>query len=83
MEDDGEPIVTMSSKFASAACSRLGDGRARLVYIVFASGETFDASGAPEITTPDILNKDGEPLAGRYTRGGRYKSLAPTTPRSC
>jgi hypothetical protein len=52
---------------ASVACGRLGDGRALSVYIVFGSGETYDPAWAPDITTPKILDKDGEPLAWRYT----------------
>ncbi len=41
-KDDGEVVVTKSDKYASAACGRLGDGRALPVYIVFRSGETYD-----------------------------------------
>ena len=67
LEDDGESIVTKSSSCASAACGRLGDGRALPVYIVFASGETYDAKWAPEIVSEDIFDKDGKPLAWRYT----------------
>ncbi len=59
--------VTKSIKCASAACGRLGDGRALPVYIVFGSGETYDPVWAPDITTPAIMDKDGEPLAWRYT----------------
>ena len=66
-EDDGETIVTKSSCCASAACGRLGDGRALPVYIVFASGESYDAEWAPEIACSDIFDKDGNPLSWRYT----------------
>ena len=59
---DGEVVVTNSDRCASVACGRLGDGRALPVYIVFGSGETFDPAWAPEITTPDIMDKDGKPL---------------------
>ena len=65
--DDGETVVTKSDRCASAACGRLGDGRALPVYIVFGSGETYDPEWALDIKTPDILDKDGEPLAWRYT----------------
>ena len=62
-EDDGEVIVTKSSKTASAICGRLGDGRPLPVYMVFASGEEHDVSWAPEISEPsivhNILEKDG------------------------
>ena len=67
IQDDGESIVTKSSKCASAACGRLGDGRALPPYIVFASGETYDARWAPHYTAPDIVDKDGNELAWRYT----------------
>ncbi len=59
--------MTKSSCSSSAACDRLGDGRSLPVYIVYATGETYDTSWAPEITTPDILDKDVEPLQWRYT----------------
>ncbi len=65
--DEGEAVVTKSSCSASAACGRLGDGRAFPVYIVYASGNNYEASWAPDISTPDILDKDGKPLQWRYT----------------
>ena len=46
---------------ASATCERLGDGRALPVYIVFGYGETYDSAWVPDINTPDILDKYGEP----------------------
>ena len=66
-EDDGEAIVTKSSCSDSAACGRLGDGRSLPVYIVYASGETYDASWAPEITTPAVaIHKQSQ---GKRQRG--------------
>ena len=65
-EDDGEAVVTKSSKCASAACGRLGNGKALPPYIVFASGETYDADWAPHFTVPGIYDKDGNELAWRY-----------------
>jgi len=65
--DDGETVVTMSERCASAACGRLSNGRALPVYIVFGSGETYDPEWASDIKTPDILDKDGKPFAWRYT----------------
>jgi hypothetical protein len=65
--DDSETVVTKSSCSTSAACGRLGDGRALPVYILYASGDGYEASWAPDISTPDILDKDGKPLQWRYT----------------
>jgi len=65
--DDGEVVVTNSGRYASAACGRLCDGRARPVYIVFGPGETYNLAWVPDICTLDILDKDGEPLEWRYT----------------
>ena len=59
--DDGETVVTKLDRCASAACGRLGDGRALPVYNVFGSGETYDLEWVLDIKTPDILDKDGEP----------------------
>ena len=67
VEDDGEAVVTKSSKCASAACGRLGNGKALPPYIVFASGETYDSEWAPHYSIPDIYDKDGFELAWRYT----------------
>ena len=64
--DDGEAVVTKSSCSASVVCGRLGDGKALPVYIVYASGNNYEVSWAPEITNPDILDKDGKPLQWRY-----------------
>ncbi len=69
-EDDGEVIVTKSSKTATVVCGRLGDGRFLPVYMVFASGEEHDVKWAPEISEPiivhNILDKNGEPISWRY-----------------
>jgi len=50
--DNGEAVVTKSSCSTSAACGRLNDGRALSVYIVYAMGNNYEASWAPEITIP-------------------------------
>ena len=34
---------------------------------MFGSGKTYDPTWAPDIKTSDIMDKDGEPLAWRYT----------------
>ncbi len=47
--DDGETVFTKSSSYTSVACSRLGDGRALPVDIVFAPGERCDPKLTPEI----------------------------------
>ncbi len=52
LKDDGEVVVTKSSCSDLAACGRLGDGRALPVYIVYASGDSYEASWAPEISPP-------------------------------
>jgi hypothetical protein len=65
-EDNGEAIVTKSSFSPSDACGRLGDGRALPVYIVYASGDNYKATWAPDISTPYIMGKDGQPLQWRY-----------------
>jgi hypothetical protein len=62
-KDDEETIVTKSSWCASAACGRLGDGRALPVYIVFAFGESHDAEWALQIASSDIFDKDEKPLS--------------------
>ena len=67
IDDDGEMVVTKSSSCVSDTCGLLGDGRKLPVDIVFASGETHDSTWAPEMKTPDILDKDGKPLSWRYT----------------
>ncbi len=66
-KDDGETIVTKSRCCASAACGRLGDGRALPVYIFFASGESYDVKWAPEIESSYNFDKDDKPLSWRYT----------------
>jgi hypothetical protein len=48
-DDDGEVIVTKSSKTAAAIFGRLGDGRPLLVYVYFASSEEHDASRTQKI----------------------------------
>lgn len=65
-EDNGQCVVTKSSKCASVACGRLGDGRALPPYIVFASGEEFDPCWTIDEAEEDILDKDGKPLQWRY-----------------
>ena len=49
-DDDGEVIVTKSSKTATSVCGRLEDGRPLSVYMVLASGEEHDVEWASEIS---------------------------------
>ena len=65
--DDGTGVVTKTGKCASAACGRLGDGRALPVYMVFASGEQLAGAWTPELEAPDILDNEGNTLKWRYT----------------
>ena len=66
MGDDGTTVVTKSSKTGSACCGRLGDGRALPVFVVFASGDTFDPAWAPHIVSDTIFDNEGEALPWRY-----------------
>jgi hypothetical protein len=63
--------MTKSVICDSDASRCLGDGRTLSIYIIFGSGETHDPSRVLEITTPDFLDKDGEPLAFCYTCNNR------------
>ena len=65
--DDCSYRVTKSDKCATAACGRLGDGRALPVYTVFASGEEYDADIASDDKAVDILDREGNPLMWRFT----------------
>jgi hypothetical protein len=51
-DDDGEVIVTKSSKIASAMCERLGDGRPLPLYGVFVSDEEHHALWTAEYSKP-------------------------------
>ena len=66
IDDDGEGVVTKSDACATACCGRLGDNRALPPMIVFNSGESLDANWCPGHSTPDILDKDGNPLKWIY-----------------
>lgn len=66
VKDDGESLVTKSDKCVTAACGRLGDGRALPVYIVFASGEEWNPEFACD-NASEICDRDGKPLLWRFT----------------